>query len=255
MSPRSSSARTAILEACWKEVEEGRWQNTTIDALASATNLGGDEARALFGSRVTVEVSPHIHPVAMALIRLRGVDAETCNDCCRFCPREIFEPSGAGRPATLGTSGLQQYGVALGAVIAAIYGASAWYGYWRIGKCRDNLQALLDAEREGALAPAKIALVVSNRPDAHALQRAREAGIEACVVEHRDYANRSALEEALRHPGRELEIVARDGQLRGSALLVLVGQRFFTVIAIGPRNLADKQDRRFLDSFIPTSAD
>lgn len=44
-----------------------------------------------------------------------------------------------------------------------------------------NLQALLDAEKSGALHSGKIALVVSSRPDAYALTRAQNAGIEASV--------------------------------------------------------------------------
>lgn len=44
-----------------------------------------------------------------------------------------------------------------------------------------NLQALLDAD----LAPAVIAVVVSNNPNALALERARAAGIPTVVVDHR----------------------------------------------------------------------
>lgn len=47
-----------------------------------------------------------------------------------------------------------------------------------------NLQALIDAEATGALAPATIGVVISNKPDAPALERARRAGIPAEVVEH-----------------------------------------------------------------------
>ena len=60
-----------------------------------------------------------------------------------------------------------------------------------------NLQALLDAEARGALAPAKIALVVSNRPDAPALARATTAGKPAVVVDHRTFADRAAFEDRL----------------------------------------------------------
>jgi len=45
-----------------------------------------------------------------------------------------------------------------------------------------NLQALLDAEANGALRSGKITLVVSNRADAYALSRARAAGVETAVV-------------------------------------------------------------------------
>ena len=47
-----------------------------------------------------------------------------------------------------------------------------------------NLQALLDAQARGELAPARIAVVVSNRRDAPALVRAAAAGVPAEVVEH-----------------------------------------------------------------------
>jgi phosphoribosylglycinamide formyltransferase-1 len=47
-----------------------------------------------------------------------------------------------------------------------------------------NLQALLDAQARGELAPAEIAVVVSNRPQAAALARAAAAGVPAEIVEH-----------------------------------------------------------------------
>ncbi len=47
-----------------------------------------------------------------------------------------------------------------------------------------NLQALLDAQAAGALAPARIVLVVSNKPGVPALDRAARAGVPATVVEH-----------------------------------------------------------------------
>ena len=44
-----------------------------------------------------------------------------------------------------------------------------------------NLQALIDAEKQGGLGPGKIAAVISDRPGAYALERARAAGIPALV--------------------------------------------------------------------------
>ena len=60
-----------------------------------------------------------------------------------------------------------------------------------------NLQALLDAERQGALAPAEIAVVVSNRPRVRALTRAEAARKPAVVVDHQAFAGREAFEDAL----------------------------------------------------------
>jgi phosphoribosylglycinamide formyltransferase-1 len=48
-----------------------------------------------------------------------------------------------------------------------------------------NLQALLDAQARGELAPAEIAVVVSNKPGVPALARAAAAAVPAEVVEHR----------------------------------------------------------------------
>ena len=59
-----------------------------------------------------------------------------------------------------------------------------------------NLQALLDAAHAGRLR-ARIALVVSDRPDAKALRRAARAGVEAHFVNPHDYPTRAAYERAL----------------------------------------------------------
>ena len=60
-----------------------------------------------------------------------------------------------------------------------------------------NLQALLDAEKSGALASGEIVLVVSSRPDAYALQRAAAAGVQGLTVRKKDYADQQAFEAAL----------------------------------------------------------
>jgi phosphoribosylglycinamide formyltransferase-1 len=59
-----------------------------------------------------------------------------------------------------------------------------------------NLQALLDAEAAGQLAPAQIAIVISNNPAAPALARATAAGKPALAIDHRGLA-RPAFEELL----------------------------------------------------------
>jgi phosphoribosylglycinamide formyltransferase-1 len=55
-----------------------------------------------------------------------------------------------------------------------------------------NLQALLDAE----ISPARIAVVISNRPGVAALERARAANVPAEVVDHRGLS-REAFEDAM----------------------------------------------------------
>lgn len=59
-----------------------------------------------------------------------------------------------------------------------------------------NLQALLDAARDGRL-DARIRVVLSNRPDAFGLQRARRAGVPAVVVDHKPFSSRAAFDEAV----------------------------------------------------------
>jgi phosphoribosylglycinamide formyltransferase-1 len=59
-----------------------------------------------------------------------------------------------------------------------------------------NLQALLDAQAAGALAPAEIAVVVSNLAGVPALARAERAGVPAEVVPHAGLA-REVFEDRL----------------------------------------------------------
>ena len=46
-----------------------------------------------------------------------------------------------------------------------------------------NLQALIDFEKQGKLKSGKIVKVISNKSDAYALERAKNAGIEGAIVE------------------------------------------------------------------------
>lgn len=59
-----------------------------------------------------------------------------------------------------------------------------------------NLQAIMDAIGDGRL-DARIAVVIANRADAHGLERARAAGIEALCISHRSFATREAFDRAL----------------------------------------------------------
>jgi phosphoribosylglycinamide formyltransferase 1 len=59
-----------------------------------------------------------------------------------------------------------------------------------------NLQAILDGRRAGRL-DADVKVVVSNQPDAKALERAAEAGVPTRVVPHRAYPSRDAFDAEL----------------------------------------------------------
>ncbi|OCR26351.1 phosphoribosylglycinamide formyltransferase [Pseudomonas syringae] len=59
-----------------------------------------------------------------------------------------------------------------------------------------NLQAMIDSFK-GGNHPVRIRAVISNRADAFGLQRARDAGIEACVLDHKAYDGREAFDAAL----------------------------------------------------------
>jgi phosphoribosylglycinamide formyltransferase 1 len=82
-----------------------------------------------------------------------------------------------------------------------------------------NMAALIEAAKADDY-PAAIVLVVSNRPDASGLSRAREAEIETAIIDHRQFGeDRAAFEHAL------------DAQLRkhGIDLVCLAGfMRLFT---------------------------
>ena len=74
-----------------------------------------------------------------------------------------------------------------------------------------NLRALMEACSEPGF-PAEIVLVLSNTPDAGGLRHAREAGLTANVVNHRDYADKPTFERTmeaeLEQSGAELVCLA-----------------------------------------------
>lgn len=59
-----------------------------------------------------------------------------------------------------------------------------------------NLQALIDACSEPDY-PAEIKVVISNRPAAKGLDRARSAGIKAIAIDHKEFENRETFEDAI----------------------------------------------------------
>ncbi len=79
-----------------------------------------------------------------------------------------------------------------------------------------NMDALLRASAEPGY-PADIRLVVSNRPDAGGVAKARSRGVEAIVVDHRPFgADRAAFEAALQDvlAARSIGFIALAGFMR-----------------------------------------
>lgn len=60
-----------------------------------------------------------------------------------------------------------------------------------------NLQALLDAQNGGILKSGEICLVISNNPNAYALERAKMAGVESKVITKKEAGSQCAFEQKL----------------------------------------------------------
>ncbi len=82
-----------------------------------------------------------------------------------------------------------------------------------------NLQAMIDAEKAGAIKSADLVLVVSNNPDAYALKRAENAKIDAAVISSREFPRQEDFEKALIKKLEEYEV----------DLIVLAG--FMTILS------------------------
>ena len=61
-----------------------------------------------------------------------------------------------------------------------------------------NLQALIDAQNSGVIQSGAIALVISNNPNAYALERAARAGIESRTVTKKECGSQAAFEEKIK---------------------------------------------------------
>lgn len=75
-----------------------------------------------------------------------------------------------------------------------------------------NLQALINAQNAGNIPNGRITCVISSNPNAYALQRAENNGIETAVIKRKDYANQQeydiALTNLLKSKGADLVVLA-----------------------------------------------
>ena len=94
-----------------------------------------------------------------------------------------------------------------------------------------NLGALINAEKSGIIKSAEISLVISNKVGAYALERAKDAGIEAITVTKAECGSQEAFEDRL----------ISELKSRGIELIVLAG---FMAI------LSEKFTRTFEDRII-----
>lgn len=68
-----------------------------------------------------------------------------------------------------------------------------------------NLQAIIDRCQDGSL-DAEIAVVITNNPDAGALDRANQAGIKNCCIDHRLFKSREDYDQALMKELRNVNV-------------------------------------------------
>ncbi len=69
-----------------------------------------------------------------------------------------------------------------------------------------NLQALIDAEKDGIIKSGKIVTVVSNKNDAYALERAKNAGIDAHFISKKECGSAEAFDIALRDYMQSMQV-------------------------------------------------
>ena len=103
-----------------------------------------------------------------------------------------------------------------------------------------NLQALLDAQRAGALPHGEICVVISSRAEAYALRRGEAAGVPGYVVSRRECGSQQTFEDGISALLTQYDI----------DLIILAG--FMSILS---GNFTDRYPRRILNvhpSLIPS---
>jgi len=103
-----------------------------------------------------------------------------------------------------------------------------------------NLQALLDAQKEGIIKSGEIVLVIASNPQAYALERAKSAGVDGKVVWKKELGSQEAFEEGIEKLLKEYDI----------DLIILAG--FLSILS---ENFTKKWPRRIINvhpSLIPS---
>lgn len=103
-----------------------------------------------------------------------------------------------------------------------------------------NLQAIIDSVESGKLSDVKIECVVSNKPEAYALERAKNHGINGICVRPKDYSSKAEYGEAMVKLMKDMDV----------DLIVLAG--FLVVL---PENFVKAYSMRIINihpSLIPS---
>lgn len=103
-----------------------------------------------------------------------------------------------------------------------------------------NLEAILEGIEQGTITNTEAAVVISNKKDAYALERAKNHGVEGIFISPKDYPDRSAFGKAM------VEVL----QARKIDLVVLAGY-----LVILPEELIHAYDNRMINihpSLIPS---
>jgi len=95
-----------------------------------------------------------------------------------------------------------------------------------------NLQALLEAEAAGKIPHGEIALVISNKPGVYALERAKNFGVPAGVINKKELGSQAAFEA-------ELQAVL---ERNGTDLIILAG--FMCILS---ENFTSKWPKRIIN--------
>ena len=95
-----------------------------------------------------------------------------------------------------------------------------------------NLQALLEAEEAGRIPHGEIAMVISNNPNAYALERAKNFGVPAACINKKELGSQAAFEA-------ELQAVL---ERNGTDLIILAG--FMCILT---ENFTSKWPKRIIN--------
>ncbi len=69
-----------------------------------------------------------------------------------------------------------------------------------------NLQSIINSHNFGKIKNCELAAVISSKPEAFALTRAKSAGIPTFVVDHKNFSNRTGFSEAIYQKLKSLDI-------------------------------------------------